>query len=102
MQNLHKTFLRTVPPYSHQADVWIKLLRHLGYSSIVFIHSSDNDGRATLGRFHNVAAREKNVVHVREISEILRYVDAQNIQETVETWLPSIPEWKSFVKSGRV
>ncbi|XP_028966612.1 glutamate [NMDA] receptor subunit 1 [Galendromus occidentalis] len=68
-KNLHKTFLRTVPPYSHQADVWIKLLRHLGYSSIVFIHSSDNDGRATLGRFHNVAAREKNVVHIEHVIE---------------------------------
>ncbi|OQR70578.1 glutamate-like [Tropilaelaps mercedesae] len=68
-KNLHKTFLRTVPPYSHQADVWMKLLRHLGYQSVVFIHSSDNDGRATLGRFHSVAAQHKNAVHIEHVIE---------------------------------
>ncbi|XP_064488877.1 glutamate [NMDA] receptor subunit 1-like isoform X2 [Ornithodoros turicata] len=54
-KNLHRTFLRTVPPYSHQADVWVKMLQFLSYRCVVFIHSSDNDGRATLGRFQNMA-----------------------------------------------
>ncbi|CAN7945652.1 unnamed protein product, partial [Ixodes hexagonus] len=54
-QNLHRTFLRTVPPYSQQADVWVELLQFLEYKCVVFIHSSDNDGRATLGRFQNKA-----------------------------------------------
>ncbi|KAH7939110.1 hypothetical protein HPB52_005873 [Rhipicephalus sanguineus] len=54
-QNLHRTFLRTVPPYSQQADVWVELLQFLKYRCVVFIHSSDNDGRATLGRFQNKA-----------------------------------------------
>ncbi|KAL3206747.1 hypothetical protein MRX96_039952 [Rhipicephalus microplus] len=53
--NLHRTFLRTVPPYSQQADVWVELLQFLKYRCVVFIHSSDNDGRATLGRFQNKA-----------------------------------------------
>lgn len=54
-KNLHRTFLRTVPPYSQQADVWVELLQFLKYRCVVFIHSSDNDGRATLGRFQNKA-----------------------------------------------
>ncbi|CAG2169721.1 unnamed protein product, partial [Oppiella nova] len=42
-------------PFSHQADVWIEILIRLKYFSVVFIHSSDSDGRSTLGRFQNLA-----------------------------------------------
>ncbi|XP_076311520.1 glutamate [NMDA] receptor subunit 1-like [Tachypleus tridentatus] len=58
-KNLHASFLRTVPPYSHQADVWIELLKFLHYKCVVFIHSSDNNGRYTLGRFQNLADKAK-------------------------------------------
>ena len=43
--------MRTLPPYSHQADVWVEMLKKLKYRQLVFIHSSDTDGRALLGRF---------------------------------------------------
>ncbi|XP_015793842.1 glutamate [NMDA] receptor subunit 1 [Tetranychus urticae] len=58
-KNLHGSFMRTVQPYSHQADVWIELIRSLNYQSIVFIHSSDNDGQSTLHRFQNMADRSQ-------------------------------------------
>ena len=50
-QNIHVSFLRTLPPYSHQADVWVEMLKQFKYRQLVFIHSSDTDGRALLGRF---------------------------------------------------
>nr|XP_040571852.1 glutamate [NMDA] receptor subunit 1-like isoform X2 [Lepeophtheirus salmonis] len=50
-KNIHVSFLRTVPPYSHQADVWVEMLKLFKYRQLVFIHSSDTDGRALLGRF---------------------------------------------------
>ena len=50
-QNIHVSFLRTVPPYSHQANVWVEMLKLFKYRHLVFIHSSDTDGRALLGRF---------------------------------------------------
>ena len=49
LQNIHVSFLRTVPPYSHQADVWVELLKHFQYRQLVFIHASDTDGRSLLG-----------------------------------------------------
>lgn len=49
-KNIHVSFLRTVPPYSHQADVWVDVLKHFNYMKVIFIHSSDTDGRAILGR----------------------------------------------------
>ena len=51
LQNIHVSFLRTVPPYSHQANVWVEMLKQFKYRQLVFIHSSDTDGRALLGRF---------------------------------------------------
>ncbi|XP_047491768.1 glutamate [NMDA] receptor subunit 1-like isoform X1 [Penaeus chinensis] len=54
-KNIHVSFLRTVPPYSHQADVWLALLKHLKYRQAILIHSSDSDGRALHTRFQNLA-----------------------------------------------
>ena len=39
-QNIHVSFLRTVPPYSHQANVWVEMLKQFKYRQLVFIHSS--------------------------------------------------------------
>lgn len=68
-KNLHKSFIRTVPPYSHQADLWIELLRKLNYQSVIFIHSSDEDGQSTLHRFQNLA-HQFNI----KIEHIIEYV----------------------------
>ncbi|UYV77831.1 GRIN1 [Cordylochernes scorpioides] len=54
-QNLHGSFLRTVPPFSHQADVWVRLMAHFQFRCVVLIHSADNDGRFTAGRFQTLA-----------------------------------------------
>ena len=47
-----------------QADVWVELLKRLAYRQLVFVHSSDTDGRALLGRFQtrtqDLQAREDN------------------------------------------
>ncbi|XP_011137653.1 glutamate [NMDA] receptor subunit 1 [Harpegnathos saltator] len=72
-KNIHVSFLRTVPPYSHQADVWVELLKHFNYMKIIFIHSSDTDGRALLGRFQTTSQNlEQDVeikVHVESVIE---------------------------------
>ncbi|XP_066990575.1 glutamate [NMDA] receptor subunit 1-like [Macrobrachium rosenbergii] len=54
-QNIHGFFLRTVPPLSHQADVWITLLKHFNYNQVIFMHSSDTNGRAIQSRFQYLA-----------------------------------------------
>lgn len=33
-KNIHVSFLRTVPPYYHQADVWLEMLNHFGYTKV--------------------------------------------------------------------
>jgi len=54
-KNIHSLFARMISPFSHQADVWIEILKQFKYHSVVFIHSQDSDGRATLGRFQHLA-----------------------------------------------
>ncbi|KAJ6222112.1 hypothetical protein RDWZM_000657 [Blomia tropicalis] len=66
-KNLHSTFLRTISPYSHQADVWIDMLLYMEYKSVIIIHSSDSDGRGTLSRFQNLA--DKSNIKVEYIIE---------------------------------
>lgn len=34
-KNIHVSFLRTVPPYYHQADVWLEMLSHFGYTKVL-------------------------------------------------------------------
>ncbi|XP_070573690.1 glutamate receptor ionotropic, NMDA 1-like [Ptychodera flava] len=50
-KNIHMSFLRTVPPYSHQAHVWADILRFYEWERVVTITSSDQDGRAVLSAF---------------------------------------------------
>lgn len=33
-KNIHVSFLRTVPPYYHQADVWLEMLSHFLYTKV--------------------------------------------------------------------
>ncbi|KAL0276444.1 UNVERIFIED_CONTAM: hypothetical protein PYX00_004018 [Menopon gallinae] len=68
-KNIHVSFLRTVPPYSHQADVWVELLKHLNYMKVIFIHSSDTDGRALLGRFQTTSQSLEDDVEIKVLVE---------------------------------
>ncbi|KAK3773341.1 hypothetical protein RRG08_023223 [Elysia crispata] len=58
--SLHKMFLRTVPPYSQQADVWADLLEKLQFHKVIFIYSADEEGRTILSRFQTLA-EEKDI-----------------------------------------
>ncbi|KAH9524988.1 Glutamate [NMDA] receptor subunit 1 [Bulinus truncatus] len=53
--NVHTMFLRTVPPFSHQADVWVELLLNLSWHKVIFVYSADEEGRAILSRFQTFA-----------------------------------------------
>ncbi|XP_076654461.1 glutamate ionotropic receptor NMDA type subunit 1 isoform X2 [Halictus rubicundus] len=73
-KNIHVSFLRTVPPYSHQADVWVDLLKHFNYMKVIFIHSSDTDGRALLGRFQTTSQNLDAYVEIKvQVDPIIEF-----------------------------
>ncbi|XP_048260195.1 glutamate [NMDA] receptor subunit 1 isoform X1 [Bombus terrestris] len=73
-KNIHVSFLRTVPPYSHQADVWVELLQHFSYKKVIFIHSSDTDGRALLGRFQTTSQNLEDDVEIKvQVESVIEF-----------------------------
>lgn len=79
LQNIHVSFLRTVPPYSHQADVWMELLKHFNYLKVIFIHSSDTDGRALLGRFQTTSQSMEDDVEIKVQVTRLLWLQVQTV-----------------------
>ncbi|XP_045473590.1 glutamate [NMDA] receptor subunit 1 [Harmonia axyridis] len=73
-KNIHVSFLRTVPPYSHQADVWVELLKYFNYKKVIFIHSSDTDGRAILGRFQTTSQILEDDVEIKiQVESVIEF-----------------------------
>uniref|UniRef100_A0A1B1FKH6 Glutamate [NMDA] receptor subunit 1 n=1 Tax=Phyllotreta striolata TaxID=444603 RepID=A0A1B1FKH6_PHYSR len=73
-KNIHVSFLRTVPPYSHQADVWVEMLKHFKYKKVIFIHSSDTDGRALLGRFQTTSQSLEDDVDIKvQVESVIEF-----------------------------
>ena len=56
LQSIHESFLRTVPSYSDQANVWMGLLKHYEWKSVVLLTSNDQDSRMIATRFTGLAA----------------------------------------------
>lgn len=66
--------MRTVPPYSHQADVWVEMLKHFNYKKVIFIHSSDTDGRALLGRFQTTSQILEDDVEIKvQVESVIEF-----------------------------
>lgn len=57
--------MRTMSPWSDQAQAWTDLLLYFKWTHVIFIHSSDPDGRAVFGKF--VAKAEKHDIEVFKI-----------------------------------
>nr|XP_023029657.1 glutamate [NMDA] receptor subunit 1 isoform X1 [Leptinotarsa decemlineata] len=73
-KNIHVSFLRTVPPYSHQADVWVEMLKYFNYKKVIFIHSSDSDGRALLGRFQTTSQSLEDDVDIKvQVESVIEF-----------------------------
>ena len=51
--------MRTVPPYFHQAYVWIDLLVYYDWKQVIFIHSMDEEGRSILSKFQALAEQQE-------------------------------------------
>lgn len=62
VQSIHLSFLRTVPPYSHQAHVWFDLMREFNWNHIILIVSDDHEGRAAQKRLETLLEERETKV----------------------------------------
>lgn len=65
VQSIHLSFLRTVPPYSHQAHVWFDLMREFNWNHIILIVSDDHEGRAAQKRLETLLEERETKVRPR-------------------------------------
>ncbi|KAM7415488.1 hypothetical protein PAMA_017815 [Pampus argenteus] len=61
-KSIHLSFLRTVPPYSHQAHVWFDLMREFRWNHIILIVSDDHEGRAAQKRLETLLEERETKV----------------------------------------
>ena len=61
-QTIHESFLRTVAPYSDQANVWVGLLKYFRWNTVILLTSNDQDSRMIASKFTGLA--EKNSIKV--------------------------------------
>lgn len=69
LQSIHLSFLRTVPPYSHQAHVWFDLMREFRWNHIILIVSDDHEGRAAQKRLETLLEERETKVGTAETAE---------------------------------
>ena len=65
--------MRTVPSFAKQTEVWRLLLLELGFKHVIFIHSSDQEGRAMLGKFQSRAESSGIKVVLFVIEKIVQF-----------------------------
>ncbi|XP_069915608.1 glutamate receptor ionotropic, NMDA 1 isoform X2 [Oryctolagus cuniculus] len=53
-KSIHLSFLRTVPPYSHQSSVWFEMMRVYSWSHVILLVSDDHEGRAAQKRLETL------------------------------------------------
>lgn len=69
-QSIHLSFLRTVPPYSHQAHVWFDMMREFRWNHIILIVSDDHEGRAAQKRLETLLEERETKVRSSSSSRI--------------------------------
>uniref|UniRef100_UPI00358E8C49 glutamate receptor ionotropic, NMDA 1 n=2 Tax=Myxine glutinosa TaxID=7769 RepID=UPI00358E8C49 len=58
-KSIHLSYLRTVPPYSHQALVWFDIIEQCNWGHIVLIINDDHEGRAVQKRLEKLIEEEE-------------------------------------------
>ena len=77
LQELHSTLLRTVPPYSEQAEVWANLVRSFKWSKVNLVCSNDYDHRLMFIKFTALAYQSSITV------SILRLIMLSECRKTI-------------------
>ncbi|XP_008299095.1 glutamate receptor ionotropic, NMDA 1-like [Stegastes partitus] len=83
-KSIHLSFLRTVPPYSHQAHVWFDLMREFRWNHIILIVSDDHEGRAAQKRLETLLEeRETKVRNHTSTGPVLRRAERRSDDQRV-------------------
>lgn len=75
-QSIHESFLRTVAPYSDQANVWVGLLKSFDWNTVILLTSNDQDSRMISSRFTGLAEKNSLKVIMIQFHKHVKYFPA--------------------------
>uniref|UniRef100_A0A915J7G8 Receptor ligand binding region domain-containing protein n=1 Tax=Romanomermis culicivorax TaxID=13658 RepID=A0A915J7G8_ROMCU len=84
-KNVHSTFLRSIPPYRQQAEVWFALLRKLKYRKVILIYPLEPNAISTVIYFTRLSLHKiKTTVitypmDIKSANEYILQVNASNV-----------------------
>ncbi|XP_042276165.1 glutamate receptor ionotropic, NMDA 1b isoform X3 [Thunnus albacares] len=105
-KSIHLSFLRTVPPYSHQAHVWFDLMREFRWNHIILIVSDDHEGRAAQKRLETLLEEretkaEKVLLFSPETNLTALLLEAKDLEARVIILSASEDEAAAVYKAAR-
>ncbi|XP_019741238.1 glutamate receptor ionotropic, NMDA 1b isoform X2 [Hippocampus comes] len=105
-KSIHLSFLRTVPPYSHQASVWFDLMREFRWNHIILIVSDDHEGRAAQKRLETLLEEketkaEKVLLFGPDTNLTALLLDAKDLEARVIILSASEDEAAGVYKAAR-
>ncbi|XP_077416883.1 glutamate receptor ionotropic, NMDA 1b isoform X4 [Vanacampus margaritifer] len=105
-KSIHLSFLRTVPPYSHQASVWFDLMREFRWNHIILIVSDDHEGRAAHKRLETLLEEketkaEKVLLFGPDTNLTALLMDAKDLEARVIILSASEDEAAGVYKAAR-
>uniref|UniRef100_A0A3B5RAH6 Glutamate receptor n=1 Tax=Xiphophorus maculatus TaxID=8083 RepID=A0A3B5RAH6_XIPMA len=105
-KSIHLSFLRTVPPYSHQAQVWFDLMREFRWNHIILIVSDDHEGRAAQKKLETLLEEretkaEKVLLFSQDTNLTALLLEAKDLEARVIILSASEDEAMAVYKAAR-
>lgn len=93
---LYEFFVRLIPPYLYEADVWFSIIRKLKYTQVVLIYSQDEESRMVAARFQMLTDDSEIQVRFSLVSKDLRMNGYGTRNESLETKRSTPPMFDAF------
>lgn len=94
-KTIHRSFIRMSPPYFHQADVWIKLIKSFEFGSVNLIRCHNIEGNMLSSRLQDLA----DLDGIRIASEVTYSPNTKDYSQIFSKLLSSSS--KVFLLQGR-
>ncbi|VDP50506.1 unnamed protein product [Schistosoma mattheei] len=84
----HGSFLRTVPPFSNEASVWVDLIKAFGWREVCVIHSDDHDAKKVLSYLESASQKGIDFKITRQVAINTDEEDAAQMKDFISLLQP--------------
>ncbi|KAK4475720.1 hypothetical protein MN116_000984 [Schistosoma mekongi] len=84
----HGSFLRTVPPFSNEAAIWVDLIKIFGWREVCVIHSDDYDAKKVLSYLESASQKGVDFKITRQVTINTDEEDAAQMKDFISLLQP--------------